>query len=138
MKRILIIEDDDNGALLVQRMCEDAKVMPREFKVVKDLAAGLAIAQQEPPDLILCDLVVPPVSEDECISIYLPLLSAIAPVGVFTGSVTADVVIRCHAAGAHFCLLKQNLMLDACKIARLAQAISDAYLNWRREHGRRT
>jgi CheY-like chemotaxis protein len=137
MNRILIIEDDPIGATIVQKMCEEAGIRPREFKIVSDLEEGLRLAQEQAPDLILCDLVVPPVGEYDCITRFLPALSSIAPVGVWTGSVTADVVIKCHAAGAHFCLLKHALIGDTCKTARLAQAIGDAILNWRREHARR-
>lgn len=137
MNSVLLIEDDPIGAVMVRRMLESAHIMPETFQTVADIRQGLEIAIAKPPDLIISDLVVPPIGEQECINEYLPLLSQIAPVGVWTGSVNPDVIIQCHAAGAHFCLIKQHLNKEKCGIERLSQAVSDAVLNWRREHATR-
>lgn len=133
MNRILIIEDDPSVANLVKRMCEEANIKPQEFKIIASLDMGIRAAIEKPPDLIILDLVIPPYSERDGIN-AISALSVIAPTGVFTGSTSPKVSIECHERGAHFCFFKQHLLSEKCSIERLGQAISDAVLNWRREH----
>lgn len=138
MNRILIIEDDPSGAEIITRMCVAGGIKPKEFKIVNNLAEGVRLANQEPPDLIVLDLTLPPAtSENACIRDGIGPLSLKAPLVVLTGSATPDIVIKCHTAGAQACILKQNALMGRCGVELLAQVIIQATLNWKREHGRR-
>lgn len=134
MDKILIIEDDENMAELMRRMCLDAGIKPREFRVVNTLEAGLSAMNDGPPDLAIADLSVPPLSEEDFIALGIPQISRRVPLVVVTGSANPDVVFQCHAAGAQACLLKQGIIATKCGVFIFAQTIIQATLNWKREH----
>jgi two-component system, cell cycle response regulator DivK len=55
MKKILIVEDVDLNVELLEQLLED----DFELVIAKDGAQGLALAEQESPDLVLMDMSLP-------------------------------------------------------------------------------
>ena len=103
-KKILFIEDETDLVLMVRTRLE-----ANGFKMVSagDGEAGLKMADEEKPDLILLDLQIPKIHGFEvCKRLKQDPKTRGVPVMIFTVSAGPNLEDRCRAVGAEACLRK--------------------------------
>jgi PAS domain S-box-containing protein len=105
--RLLIIEDSDDDALLIQRHFRRANMDVTAERV--DTAAGLTAAlRQRPPDVVICDYNMPAFSAHEALDqIHADGLDV--PFILVSGEVGEETAAALMKAGAHDFMLKDRL-----------------------------
>jgi CheY-like chemotaxis protein len=102
--KILYIEDNALNMSLIRKMLK-----PMNYDIIGafDAASGLRIAEQEKPDLILLDMLLPDMPGWEVIThLKANLSSAMIPVIVLTADTSSAVYQQCQAAGSDGYLIK--------------------------------
>jgi len=112
--RILVVDDspDDEELLLRTVRKGGYSVTARRVDTPETLQSAL---QNEPWDLVVCDYVMPRLTAPQALSIFQQFGHDI-PFIVVSGAVGEETAVELMKAGAHDCVLKQNL-------ARLLPAI---------------
>lgn len=104
--RLLLIEDDANDALLIERELRRSgyAVTPERVQT----AAELEVALDGQWDVVTCDWVMPAFSAPEALSI-LAAHGVDAPVIIVSGQAAEEVTVTAMKAGAHDVVSKNNL-----------------------------
>lgn len=96
--RVLLIDDDRDIHTLVAAMLRPLGV---ELESAFDSASGIALALNNPPELILLDQELPDATGVEVLSrLQRELITASVPVIMVTGTERRDVLTACFAGGA--------------------------------------
>jgi len=121
MRHILLIEDERDHADLIQRALAHAPV-PCRISHVETLAAGRALAEQEPPDLALVDYRLPDGSGDE----FVHWSAARFPVILLTAFGNERTAVEAIKAGALDYVIKSPEMF-----ADVPHLVDRALRDWR-------
>lgn len=117
-KRILIIEDETDLALMIQTRLE---VTGYEAEIVTDGEQGLAKVRSDHPDLILLDIIMPKVDGLEvCRQLKADSATKAIPIIIITASGRKDAEEQCLSAGAAFCVRKP---FDSQKLIEKIQSL---------------
>jgi signal transduction histidine kinase len=112
--RVLIIEDSEDSALLMQRELHKAGYIPVCLRVQTEETMRTAL-QEETWDLILSDHDMPNFSAPEALAVFQESCLNI-PFIIVSGAIGEEVAVAAMKAGAHDFIIKQN-------IARLIPAV---------------
>jgi two-component system, cell cycle sensor histidine kinase and response regulator CckA len=115
--RILILEDVDTDALLIEHELRGAKMPFKSTRVDNREAFAKAVIEFE-PDIVLSDFNLPQFSGLEAFRLLKSLKPAV-PFILVTGSLTEEVAVECMKEGVHDYILKTSLK-------RLPSAVSNA------------
>lgn len=105
---ILVVEDDDSHALLIRRSFEET---PLEYRLerVGTIAAVMAEAEIQPPDLILTDYRLPDGAGIELVS----LVGGICPVVIMTSHGNEQVAVEAMKVGVQDYIVKSPEAFEA-------------------------
>jgi PAS domain S-box-containing protein len=106
--RVLIVEDSEDDALLVLRELRRGGYEPTSERVDTPEAMRLALAEEEPWDVVLSDWRMPRFSATEALEMLRGAGSE-APFIVVSGKVGEEAAVEAVKAGAHDYVMKGNL-----------------------------
>lgn len=140
MKRILFIEDDTGSAHVVKAlysMCARAFHGEVQFATVPHFEMAQASIDEAMPDIILCDLVLPPYSAEETISKIQRVSSLWPPIMILTGDEirTEELRVKAISAGAVDFMLKRSVNRhpeELCERIYLAHLRNSRYVTEKR------
>jgi PAS domain S-box-containing protein len=115
--RVLMVEDDDNDALLIRRALKGLSPEP-EVRLVRTEDAFVAAAQQFAPHVILCDHNLPTFGGWNTLALARRLVPDV-PFILVTGSLDEETAVAYLKGGAADYILKDRL-------TRLAPAVTEA------------
>ncbi len=128
--RVLLIEDDENDALLLERHLRRSGFMPDIVRVETAAQMGDALEDHgERWDVILADFTLPEFSAPEALKLLKSTQYDI-PFIMMSGAVSEETAVTAMRAGAHDYISKQNL-------TRLVPAIERERAEARQRHTRR-
>lgn len=104
--RILIIEDNESDFKLASHELQSALNSP-EIKLVQNESDFIVELQQNPPDVIITDYILPNFDGMRVLQLTLEK-NPLIPVIIFTGSMNEEVAVECMKAGASDYVLKSN------------------------------
>jgi CheY-like chemotaxis protein len=115
---VLVIDDQPDERRIQRAMLEHLGYTVRE---APDGAAGLSLARDDPPDLVLLDVAMPRMDGFQvCRALRADPVTSGVPVLLFTASVVGDLARMAREAGAEGVLSKPvNPRLVAAEVARL-------------------
>ncbi len=118
---VLVVDDDPTILHVVRKMLE---MEAFRVKTASSVGQAVSMAEQEPPLLVVSDVLMPGGTGIDLINEYRkrPELAQI-PVIIMTSSGDSSMVERALIAGAFACLLKQFVKYQLVDMAR--QAIKD-------------
>ena len=97
--RILVVEDDKTYRQLLARALEDSG-LPVNVEMAEDGIEGLAVARNNPPDLVLLDVMMPGIDGlDVCAQLRANVRTAFVPILMLSGRSDADDRVRAFIAG---------------------------------------
>jgi PAS domain S-box-containing protein len=117
MTRVLMLEDNDNDAALIQRELARLKPAP-EIERVATEAAYTAALRESAPDIILCDHTIPSFGGGAALELSRAALPDV-PFILVTGSLDEETAVAYLKAGAADYILKDRLV-------RLGPAVIEA------------
>ena len=127
--RILLIEDDDDYALLVHRALEKATGDRVEIRRGSTGIEGLALLRERPPDLVILDLKMPGMAGHEVLDVIKGdrALRSI-PVAVLSSSDRDDDVAKSYGLGGnHYITKPRNPMELEAKLGSLLRNLGDLH-----------
>ncbi len=106
---ILLAEDDDDYALVIERALEKAAGVPVELQRARSGTEALALLENFVPDLLLLDLKMPGMAGHEALKVIKgdEALRSI-PVAVLTSSDRDDDVAKTYGLGGNHFITKPN------------------------------
>jgi DNA-binding response OmpR family regulator len=97
--RILVVEDDRTYRQLLAKALEDSGLAV-DVEMAEDGIEGLALARNNPPDLVLLDVMMPGIDGlDVCAQLRANVRTAFVPILMLSGLSDADDRIRAFMAG---------------------------------------
>ena len=127
--RVLLVEDNDGDALLVELMLRDTFGMDVEVTRARSLAEAVASVDRAAPGCILLDLGLPDACGLESVRDLTERVPA-TPIVVLTGQAEAEIGLQAVAAGAQDYLVKGNVVDEtvgrAVRYAVVRQHAEDA------------
>lgn len=138
MKSILFLDDDPGEQHVVKalyKMCSKAFHGEVDFQCVKTWEEAREFVDKNAPDVVICDLALPPIDSDHSIAFIRDLSQTWPPVIVLTGNEIREEELRlkCIQAGAVDFMLKKRLNRcpeEACEriyTAHLRRVFQDAH-----------
>lgn len=108
MKKILIVDDDENATMLLESMLRGAEY---QIFATNDSQKVLELAHQISPDLIILDLVMPePTGFQLCRMLREDPSFIITPIIIVTALSNKDSLVVAYGAGADDYLIKPVLV----------------------------
>ncbi|MBI2996453.1 MAG: response regulator [Candidatus Melainabacteria bacterium] len=122
MRKILLVEDNNDDIVLIKLALEDSKInsnllVANNGKAALDLLNNIVESQSKLPDIILIDINLPKMSGLEVLNkIKSKTITSHVPVVIFTSSDSISDMKYCYQNGADLFIRKPNNIKDLKEI----------------------
>ena len=117
MSKILVIDDD---SMIIKLAGFMLKKMGHEVISAKNGLEGIEVLNAEKPDLVLLDVLMPGVDGFETFE-RIKAGAYVPPVCFITGTPDKEVIEKCRAKGALYCIKKPLVMDEVHYVLSLAK-----------------